>query len=78
MDQQTEQQPGRLASAPASPAQHAMIIDEVTFAVEANDAQNAGHGALARRQDGSDEQDLGMKPGLVAKERSKRYNDCGE
>ena len=48
-----------------------MIIDEVTFSAEAGDAQDAGHGALAGRQDGSDEQDLGMVPGPVAKERRK-------
>jgi hypothetical protein len=36
------------------------------------------HGAFARRQDGADEQDLGMAPGAVAKQRRERYNDRGE
>jgi len=36
------------------------------------------HGAFARRQDGPDEQDLGMPPGAVAKQRRERYNDRGE
>jgi hypothetical protein len=48
-----------------------MIVDEVPLATEAGDAQDAGHGALAGRQDGADEQDLGIVPGSVAKERGK-------
>ena len=78
LDQQAQQQPGRLACAPASPTEHAMIVDEVALATEAGDTQDAGHGALTGCQDGSDEQDLGMTPGSVAKERGKRYNDRGE
>ncbi|ANY82181.1 hypothetical protein BB934_27900 (plasmid) [Microvirga ossetica] len=42
VDQRAQQQAGRLASTPAS-------------AAEAGDAQEAGHGALAGRQDGPDE-----------------------
>ena len=38
VDQQAQQQPGRLASAPASPAEHAMVVDEVALAAEASDA----------------------------------------
>src|SRR3954468_19764965 len=77
-DQQTQQQAGGLASTPASPAEHAMIVDEVAFAAEAGDAQEAGHGALAGRQNSPDEQHLGMAPGAGAKQRGKRYNDRGE
>ena len=55
-----------------------MIIDEVALAAEASDTQNAGHGALAGGQDGAEEQDLGMAPSAVAKERGKGYNDRGE
>src|SRR3954447_9959131 len=78
VNQQAQQQPGRLASTPASPAEHAMIVDKVAFAAEAGDAQEAGHGALARRQNSPDEQHLGMAPGAVAKQRRKGYNDRGE
>src|SRR5215203_6885452 len=78
MVQQAQQQPGARLATPASPAEHAMIIDEVALAAEATDAQDAGHGALARGQDGADEQDLGMAPGAVAKQRRKGYNDRGE
>src|SRR5919112_4233840 len=78
MDQQAQHQPGRLASVPASPAEHAMIIDEVALAAEANDAQEAGDGAFAGRQNSPDEQHLGMAPGAVAKQRGKGYNDRGE
>jgi hypothetical protein len=55
-----------------------MIIDEVALAAEATDAQDAGHGALAGGQDGAEEQDLGMAPGAVTKQRRKGYNDRGE
>src|SRR5918997_3112860 len=78
VDQQAQQQPGRLASTPAGAVEHAMIVDEVTLAAEAGDTQDAGHGALAGCQDSADEQDLGMAPGPVAKERGKGYNDRGE
>src|SRR3954447_14822515 len=78
MDQQAQQQVGALLATPASPAEHAMIIDEVALAAEATDAQDAGHGALAGGQDGADEQHLGMAPGAVAKQRGKGYNDRGE
>src|ERR671920_2079199 len=78
MDQQAQHQPGALLATPASPAEHAMIIDEVALAAEANDAQEAGDGAFAGRQNSPDEQHLGMAPGAVAKQRGKGYNDRGE
>jgi hypothetical protein len=52
--------------------ENAVITDKVAFAAEAGDAQPAGHGALAGSQDGPDEQDFGMVPGPVAKERGER------
>src|SRR5918998_4797762 len=78
VNQQAQQQPGRLASVPASPAEHTMVVDEVALAAEANDAQKAGHGAFAGGQNSPDEQHLGMAPSAVAKQRRKGYNDRGE
>ena len=55
-----------------------MVVDEVALAAEANDAQKAGHGAFAGRQNSPNEQHLGMAPSAVAKQRRKGYNDRGE
>jgi hypothetical protein len=48
-----------------------MVVDEVTFAAAAGDPQKTGDGALAGSQDSADEQNFGVVPRSVAKERGK-------
>jgi hypothetical protein len=43
-----------------SPAEHAMMVDKVPLAAEADNAQKTGHSAFAGCQHGPDEQDFGM------------------
>jgi len=53
-------------------AEHAMIVDEPSFAREAHDAQQAGHGALARCQDGTGQQHFSVPPTPLEEQRCKR------
>jgi hypothetical protein len=51
---------GRLRVCSRSPAEHAMMVDKVPLAAEADNAQKTGHSAFAGCQHGPDEQDFGM------------------
>ena len=61
-DQQPEQDARRSPRAPGRAVQHAVIIHEPPLARQARDVQDAGHGALARRQDGTHQQHGGVTP----------------
>ena len=45
-----------------------MVVGEPPLPAEPRDPQEAGHRALARRQDGADQQHLGMAPGSLLQE----------
>jgi hypothetical protein len=62
--------PGR-PSAPGGAVQHAMVVGEPPFAAESSDPEDAGHGALARRQDRPDQQHLGVSPAPLEEQRRK-------
>src|SRR5215212_5246003 len=51
---------------------------EPPLPAESGDPENAGHRAPARRQDGSDQQHLGMPPTSLEKERRKAEDHRGE
>ena len=47
-----------------SPIEHLMVAGVVELVAAAHDAERRGHGALARGQDRTHEQELGFLPGL--------------
>jgi len=49
-----------------------MVVDEPSFVREAHNAQKAGHGALARRQDGTGQQHFSVPPTPLKKQRRER------
>jgi hypothetical protein len=67
-DQEAEQQACRRAGVPRSPVKHPMVVGESPFPAEPRDPQQAGHGALARGEDGADQQQLGVAPGPLLHE----------
>ena len=67
-DQEAEQQAGRRAGVPGGPVEHPMVVGEPPLPAEARDPQEAGHGALAGREDGADQQQLGVAPGPLLHE----------
>ena len=72
--QQAEQNPARLPSAPTRPMEHPMVILKRFLFAQANDAQTGCDGALATRQQSAQQQDLGVLPNGLGKERLKRYD----
>jgi hypothetical protein len=69
VQQQPEQHARRRPPAPGGAVEHAVVVDEPPLPAEPADAQDAGHRALARHQDGADQQHLGVPPGVLAEER---------
>jgi hypothetical protein len=69
VQQQPEQHARRRTPAPCGAVQHAMVVHEPPLAAEPGDPEDAGHGALARYQDGPDQQHLGVPPTPFAEER---------
>ena len=61
-DQEAEQQAGRRTGVPGGAVEHPMVVGEPPLPAEARDPQEAGHGALARGENGADQQQLGMAP----------------
>ena len=49
-----------------------MVVDEPSFVREAHDAQKAGHGTLAWRQDGTGQQHFSVPPTPLKKQRRER------
>jgi hypothetical protein len=62
IEQQAEQDAGGCPRAPDHAVEHAMVVGEPPFPAEPGDPQGAGHGAPAGREDGADQQQLGMAP----------------
>ena len=69
VQQQAQQHAPGCPSAPGGAVQHAMVVGEPPLAAEPGDPEDAGHGALARRQNGPDQQHLRMPPTALAEER---------
>jgi hypothetical protein len=69
VQQQLQQHtPGRPAT-PAGAVQHAMVVGEPPLAAGPGDPEDAGHRALAGRQDRPDQQQLGVPPAALEEER---------
>jgi hypothetical protein len=64
--------------APGCPAEYPMIVYEVPLLREPTDAQQVGHCALAWRQNGPDQQNLGVALTPLEKERRKAQDHRGE
>jgi len=62
VEQQPQQQTGCQPPTPGGAVEHAMVVDEAPLPGEPGDPQQAGHRALPGRQDGADQQHLGMPP----------------
>jgi hypothetical protein len=62
VQQQPEQHPRRRPSAPGSTAEDAMVVNKPPLPAEPSDAQDAGHRALPRHQNGADQEHLGVTP----------------
>ena len=82
LEQQHEQDAGRLAGRPHRPIEHLMVAGVVAVVAAAHDAERRCHGALARGQYRADQQDLGFQPGRAAKQRCEGieygYNGIGQ
>src|SRR3712207_1914491 len=64
---------------PGSAVENPMVVGEPPFPAEPRDPQEAGHGALARGENGADQQQLGMAPcSLLPEHRSEGWDDRGE
>lgn len=72
VEQQFQQHPRCGSRAPFGTIEHAMVVDEPSLVREAHDAQKAGHGALAWRQDGTGQQHLSVPPTSLEEQRRKR------
>ena len=68
VQQQAKQHLRRRSPAPGSAVQHAMVVDEPPLPAEPGNPKNAAHRAPARRQNGSDQQHLGVPPAPLKKE----------
>jgi hypothetical protein len=60
--QELQQQVACRTGVPDGTAEHTMVVDEPPLPVEPNDPQQAGHRALAGREDGTDQQPFGTAP----------------
>ena len=63
-DQQSKQDPGHLQGRPCRPVEHVMVAGVVAIVAQSHDTQRRCHGALARGQYGTNQQDLGFPPSL--------------
>ena len=81
LEQQHQQDVGRLTRRPYRSVQHLMVAGVVALVAAAHDPQRGGDGALARRQYRADQQHLGFSPGWVAEQRCEGsengYNGVG-
>src|SRR4051794_2007082 len=78
VQQQPEQHTRCGTPAPGGAGEDAMIVHEPPLPTEPDHAENAGHRALARRQNGSDQQHLGMAPTPLEEQRRKAEDHSGE
>jgi hypothetical protein len=69
VQQQLQQQARGGPRAAGGAVEDAMVVGEPPLPGEPGDPQDAGHGALARRQDGADQQHLGMLPAPLEEQR---------
>jgi hypothetical protein len=67
-NQQAQQQTGGRAGVPRDPVENAMVVGEPPLPAEASDPQEAGHRALAGRENGADQQQLGTAPRSLLQE----------
>src|SRR3954453_21156560 len=78
VQQQPEQHTRCGTPAPGGAVEDAMIVHEPPLPAEPGHAENAGHRALARCQNGSDQQHLGMAPTPLEEQRRKAEDHFGE
>ncbi len=69
VEQQAQQHPRRGPATPGGAVEDAVVVHEPRLRREPGDPQDARHRAPARRQDGPDQQHLGMPPAPLAEER---------
>jgi hypothetical protein len=62
VQQQAEQDMRCCPAAPDCTVEHAVIVDKATLSAQPHDPQQARHRAPAGRQDGTDQQRLGVLP----------------
>ena len=78
VEQQSQQHTRCSPGAPFGTVEHAMAVDEPSLVHQAHDAQKAGHGMLARRQDGTGQQSFSVPPTPLKEQRRKRQDHRGE
>src|SRR3954452_6734721 len=66
VDQKPEQDTARLTATPAGTVENAVIIDKPVLPAQAHDAQATRDGALAGREDGTEQQQPGLRPDPLA------------
>src|SRR4051794_12521302 len=69
VQQQAKQDPRRCSATSGGTVENAMVVVEPPLPTEPGDPKDAGHRAPARRQDRSDQQNLGMPPTPLLEER---------
>jgi len=67
-DQELQQQVACRTGVPDGAAERTMVVDEPSLPVGPDDPQQAGHRALAGREDGTDRQPFGTAPGSLLQE----------
>ena len=81
LEQQHQQDARCLAGRPHRPIEHLMVAGVVALVAAAHDAQRRSHGALTRRQDRADQQQLRFPPGWAGEQRCEGneygYNGIG-
>lgn len=78
IDEEPEQDTAAGARAPRRPAEDAVDVYEPPLLRAADDAQDACHRALPRREDRADQQVLGVSPRAVDEQRCEGQDDLGE
>ena len=78
VDEETEQNAAAGARAPRRPVEDAVDVHESPLLRAAQDAQDACHRALPRREDRADQQVLGVSRRAVDEQRCERQDDPGE
>lgn len=73
-DQQAQQDTARRQGRPARPIQDSMVVDETFLLAQSHHAQASSHSSLAKRQNCSNQQDLGVFPDRLGEQRRKLYN----
>ena len=77
-NEQAEQQTRGRPWAPGGAVQHPVVVHEPPLTREACDPQDAGHGAMARCQDGTAQQHLGVTPTPLQEQGRKRQDERGK